>query len=63
MRGALVGRNVSFPGREDPAAVAQAISDIVHRGISPDEAVEVTMAHRDHEKGFLVRYITVSGAS
>lgn len=57
VRGALVGRNISFPGREDPAAVAQAISDIVHRGISPDEAVEVTMAHRDHEMDSLVRYV------
>jgi DhnA family fructose-bisphosphate aldolase class Ia len=57
VRGALVGRNVSFPGPEDPAAVAQAISDIVHRGISADEAIEVTMAHRDKEMDFLVRYI------
>lgn len=58
VRGALVGRNISFPGLEDPAAVAQAISNIVHKGISPDEAIEVTMAHRDKEMDFLVRYIT-----
>jgi hypothetical protein len=57
VRGALVGRNVSFPGLEDPAAVAQAISDIVHKGISPDEAIEVTMAHRDHKRGFLLQYV------
>lgn len=57
VRGALVGRNVSFPGREDPAAVAQAISDIVHRGISADEAIGVTMAHRDEMMDFLTRYI------
>jgi DhnA family fructose-bisphosphate aldolase class Ia len=57
VRGALVGRNVSFPGPEDPAAVAQAISDIVHRGISADEAIGVTMAHRDREMDFLTRYI------
>jgi DhnA family fructose-bisphosphate aldolase class Ia len=57
VRGALVGRNVSFPGPEDPAAVAQAISDIVHNAISPDEAIEVTMAHRDKGMDFLVRYI------
>jgi hypothetical protein len=53
----LVGRNVSFPGLEDPAAVAQAISDIVHKGISPDEAIEVTMGHRDHKRGFLLQYV------
>jgi hypothetical protein len=57
VRGALVGRNVSFPGPEDPAAVAQAISDIVHRGISPDQAVEVTMAHRDTHLDSLVQFI------
>jgi len=57
VRGALVGRNVSFPGREDPAAVAQAVSGIVHKGLSPEEAVEVTMAHRDHKMDFLVDYI------
>jgi len=57
VRGALVGRNISFPGREDPAAVAQAISDIVHRGISADEAIEVTMAKRGREMDFLRKYI------
>jgi hypothetical protein len=57
VRGALVGRNISFPGPEDPAAVAQAISDIVHNGISPDEAIGVTMAHRDAGMDFLVKYI------
>ncbi len=59
VRGALVGRNLSFPGREDPAAAAQAVSDIIHRGISPDEAVKVTMTSRDREMDFLTRYIKV----
>jgi len=57
VRGALVGRNVSFPGREDPAAVAQAVSEIAHSGISADEAIEITMTHRDKEMDFLVRFI------
>lgn len=57
VRGALVGRNISFPGPEDPAAVAQAISDIVHQGMSPDEAIEVTMAHRDAKMDALTAYI------
>ena len=46
VRGALVGRNVSFPGPEDPAAVANAIYAIVHGGISGDEAIELTIAQR-----------------
>ena len=57
VRGALVGRNIAFPGRDDPAAVAQAISDIIHRGISADEAVEVIMANRGLEMDFLVKHI------
>jgi DhnA family fructose-bisphosphate aldolase class Ia len=57
VRGALVGRNISFPGPEDPAACAQAIHGIVHDGISPDEAVELTMARRDERMDFLVEYI------
>lgn len=57
VRGSMVGRNVTFPGREDPAAVAQAIHRIVHEQISADEAVEVTMSSRDREMDFLTRYI------
>jgi hypothetical protein len=57
VRGALVGRNVTFPGWEDPAAVARAIHAIVHEGISAEEAVEVTMARRDENMGFLTEYI------
>ena len=57
VRGGLVGRNITFPGREDPAAAAQAINDIVHRGISAEAAVEVTMASRDTKMDFLTRYI------
>ncbi|MDR7468422.1 MAG: hypothetical protein QN141_13595 [Armatimonadota bacterium] len=38
VRGALVGRNVTFPGRDDPLAVALAVDAIVHRGFSAEEA-------------------------
>lgn len=57
VRGALVGRNVSFPGREDPAAVARAINAIIHEGISAEEAVELTMARRDEKMDHLNEYI------
>jgi DhnA family fructose-bisphosphate aldolase class Ia len=57
VRGAMVGRNVSFPGPDDPAAVAQAVDDIVRRGISADEAAAVTAASRDRQTDFLTRYI------
>jgi len=38
VRGALVGRNVTYPGKDDPLAVALAVDAIVHRGLGADEA-------------------------
>lgn len=38
VRGALVGRNVLYPGDLDPAAAAAAVWGIVHEGLSADEA-------------------------
>lgn len=57
VRGALVGRNVTFPGREDPAAVAGAIHGVIHSGYSLEEAIEHTMTHRDERMDFLATYI------
>lgn len=57
VRGALVGRNVTFPGREDPAAVAQAIHAIVHKDYTLDEANTLTMDHRDTKSDFLLQTI------
>jgi hypothetical protein len=57
VRGAMVGRNVTFPGADDPAAVAKAIHDIIHNSVSAAEAEQITMAHRDHNMDFLTRYI------
>lgn len=47
VRGALVGRNVLYPGKEDPLAVAGAISRVVHRGFTPDQALN----HMKNERG------------
>jgi DhnA family fructose-bisphosphate aldolase class Ia len=57
VRGAMVGRNITFPGADDPAAVAQALDDIVHRGISANDALERTVQSRDHDTDFLTRFI------
>jgi hypothetical protein len=38
VRGALVGRNVLYPGQEDPLAAALAVNRIVHHGATKDEA-------------------------
>lgn len=37
VRGALVGRNVLYPGEFDPRTVADAIGGIVHKGMSVDQ--------------------------
>lgn len=39
VRGAMVGRNVLFPGDEDPLAVAAAAAGIVHQGWSVEDAL------------------------
>ena len=39
VRGALVGRNVLYPGNEDPLAMAEAAGGLVHDGWNTDRAV------------------------
>lgn len=46
VRGALVGRNVIFPGDEDPAVVAQAVHWVVHARMGAHEAMEKAVARR-----------------
>jgi DhnA family fructose-bisphosphate aldolase class Ia len=41
VRGALVGRNVLYPGDEDPLAVAEAVGGIVHRGWTVEHALDM----------------------
>ena len=40
VRGALVGRNVLYPGDEDPLAMAEAAGGIVHEGWTVDTALQ-----------------------
>jgi Cgl0159-like len=40
VRGALVGRNVLYPGTEDPLAMAEAAGGIVHEGWTVERALE-----------------------
>ena len=46
VRGAMVGRNVTFVQNDDPRAVALSISEIIHKGYSADEAVEFISSKR-----------------
>lgn len=53
VRGALVGRNVLYPGHEDPRAMAEAAGGVVHAGWSVDEALAAMAAIRGSECDFL----------
>ncbi len=55
VRGALVGRNVLYPGPEDPFAVAGAVSRIVHQGYSLDKARGHIAAVRGQDMDLLTR--------
>jgi len=46
VRGALVGRNVLYPGDDDPLAVAEAVGGIVHQGWSVEQALDSKLRGR-----------------
>lgn len=46
VRGALVGRNVLYPGDEDPYAMAAAVGGIIHEHWNMDQAVASLAANR-----------------
>jgi DhnA family fructose-bisphosphate aldolase class Ia len=47
VRGALVGRNVLYPGAEDPRAMAEAVGGIVHKGWTVERALAAMADVRD----------------
>ena len=49
VRGAMIGRNVLYPGADDPRAVAAAVAAIVHEGRGVDEALRAMDAERGKE--------------
>jgi DhnA family fructose-bisphosphate aldolase class Ia len=53
IRGVLVGRNVTFPGKDDPLAVASAVSGIVHRHFTVEQAVKHLMSMRGKNMNLL----------
>lgn len=57
IRGALVGRNVLFPGEDDPLAIALAVSQIVHRGVTAEKALQHVADARGREMDALTRWV------
>jgi DhnA family fructose-bisphosphate aldolase class Ia len=63
VRGALVGRNVLYPGDEDPFSMAEAVGGIVHRGWSVEQALASFAASRGRHMNILLHTfgMTASG--
>jgi hypothetical protein len=57
VRGALVGRNVLYPGDEDPLAMAEAAGGIVHESCSVDAALQSMTANRGRDMDRLSRFL------
>lgn len=55
VRGALAGRNVLYPGAEDPLAVAEALGGIIHQGWTLEQALAAQTPHRGRDLDWLVR--------
>ena len=53
VRGALVGRNILFPGDDDPLAVIEAVGGIIHRGWTVEQALDQQAAHRGRDTDWL----------
>jgi hypothetical protein len=58
VRGALVGRNVLYPGDEDPLGMATAAGGIIHDGLSVEEALHSFKANRGRDLDCLSRYLS-----
>lgn len=56
VRGAMVGRNVTFVQNEDPHSVAIALSKIIHENISYEQALEFVKNLRDKGMDFFKKY-------
>lgn len=53
VRGALVGRNVLFPGPEDPLVVAQAVGSIIHQGWTVERTLAAQESWRGRQLGMI----------
>jgi DhnA family fructose-bisphosphate aldolase class Ia len=55
VRGALVGRNILYPGDDDPLAVIEAVGGIIHKGWTIEQALDQQAAHRGRDVDWLAR--------
>jgi DhnA family fructose-bisphosphate aldolase class Ia len=55
VRGALVGRNILYPGDDDPLAVIEAVGGIIHQGWTVEQALDQQASHRGRDMDWLSR--------
>ncbi|HXG63723.1 MAG TPA: hypothetical protein VNO70_01365, partial [Blastocatellia bacterium] len=57
VRGAMVGRNVLFPGDDDPLVMAHAVSAIIYDGAEPEAALRLSDEVRNTDLDALTKYL------
>ncbi len=57
IKGCLVGRNLLYPGYDDPRAVGLAVSKIIHENMNTEEAVKILSENRGKNMDFLTEKI------
>lgn len=55
VRGALVGRNILYPGDDDPLAIIESVGGIIHKGLTVEQALDAQGAHRGRDLDWLSR--------
>lgn len=55
VRGALVGRNILYPGNDDPLAAIEAVGGIIHEGWTFEQGMESQARHRGRDMDWLSR--------
>jgi len=57
VRGAMIGRNVLYPGDEDPLAVAEAVGGLVHQGWTVEQAEAALSEARGRDLDAIRRWL------
>ena len=57
IRGCLAGRNILYPGDDDPLAVALAVSEVIHKHKTVSESLSILKNSRGKELDYLTSKI------
>lgn len=55
VRGALVGRNILYPGADDPLAVIESVAGVIHRGWTIEQGLAAQAEHRGRDLDWFAR--------